>query len=337
MGARRKTRMLALVALLTVSAAPSVATAAPQHRGPGAPQVLASGLAAGSGSTVGPDGALYVTEGPTGILWRVDPHSGEMSERADCLPPAIPGVGLGGAIDVVFRGGTPYVLVTLVSFDGTGSVNGIYRVDGPHTCTVIADLGRFSLDNPPKDTVFFVATGVQYAIATFGNGFLVTDGHHNRVLRVGLDGAVSEFRTFGNIVPTGLDVRGSTVYLAQAGPVPHLPEDGKVVSFTARSSEVTQVAAGGPLLVDVKVGRGGTLFALAQGNFPVGSPPGSPALPGTGYLLQVAADGGFTVVASGLDRPTSFELVGSTAYVVTIPGEIIVVEGVSGPPYGHAG
>ena len=66
----------------------------------------------------------------------------------------------------------------------------------------------------------------------YRGGFLVTDGHHNRVLRVTLDGGITEVIAFDNIVPTGIDLRPDKVYLAQAGPVPHLPEDGKVVSFT---------------------------------------------------------------------------------------------------------
>ena len=74
----------------------------------------------------------------------------------------------------------------------------------------------------------------------YRGGLLVTDGHHNRVLRVTLDGEISELIAFDNIVPTGLAVRGGTVYMAEAGPVPHLPEDGKVVSFGPRSTTVTR-------------------------------------------------------------------------------------------------
>lgn len=333
MAARRLTRMVSLAALLIAWAVPTAASAAPPSRGPSQPAVLSSDLDGGSGSTVGPGGDLYVTEGATGTIWRVDPRTGKMTMHADCLPPAV--VAIGGAIDVAFRGGTAYALVTLVSFDGTGDVVGLYRIDGPHTCTVVADIGRFSLDNPPEDTDFFVATGVQYALEKFRDGFLVTDGHHNRVLRVDVDGGVSELMTFDNIVPTGLDVRGNTVYMAQAGPVPHRPEDGRVVSFRAGSSVVTEVAAGGPLLVDVELGRGRTVLALAQGDFPEGAPGGAPALPGTGQLLRVAADGSFTVVADGLDRPTSVEVVRNTAYVVTLPGDILVIENVAAPPYGR--
>jgi len=37
----------------------------------------------------------------------------------------------------------------------------------------------------------------------------------------------------------------------------------------------------------------------------------------------------------GLDRPTSFEIINNTAYVVTLDGEIWTVEGLSGPPFGR--
>jgi streptogramin lyase len=76
---------------------------------------LVTGLAGGSGSTVGPDGALYVTEGLAGRVSRVDPQTGSVTTYASGLPPSI--IGIGGAMDVVFKGGTAYVLVTLVGPD----------------------------------------------------------------------------------------------------------------------------------------------------------------------------------------------------------------------------
>ncbi len=47
-------------------------------------------------------------------------------------------------------------------------------------------------------------------------------------------------------------------------------------------------------------------------------------------------DGTFTVVADGLDRPTSVEFIGNTAYVVTLTGEIWRIDDVSAPPFGIA-
>jgi hypothetical protein len=228
------------------------------------------------------------------------------------------------------------VLVTLVDPDVGGSdVDGIYRVDGPDSFTVVADIGDFNKNNPPTIPFpFFVPTGVQYALQTFRGGFLVTDGHLNRVLRVTLDGEVTVLIAFDNIVPTGLAVSGNTVYMAEAGPVPHLPQDGKVVAFAfgPESPTATEVASGASLLVDVKFGPGRRLYALSQGPGVPGAPPGSPAQPNTGALVAVNGDGTFTVITDGLDRPTSLEFIGTTAYVVTLTGEILKIDDVSAPP-----
>lgn len=300
---------------------------------PGPPQLLASGLEGAAGSAIGPGGALYVTEGAAGRISRVDPETGEVTTFASGLPPAL--IPLGGVYDVAFLGGTAYALVTLVGSDLGGSdVDGIYRIDGPNSFTIIADIGQFSVDNPPS-TDFFVPTGLQFAIQTYRGGFLVTDGHHNRVLHVTLDGEISEFRTFGDIVPTGLALSGNTVYMAEAGPTPHLPEDGKVISFGPNSSTVSTVATGARLLVDVEFNRGRTLFALSQG-FWSGQfgGDGTPADPNTGSLVRINEDGTFTEVANGLDRPTSLEFIRNTAYIVTLTGEIWTIDNVAGPPFG---
>jgi hypothetical protein len=297
--------------------------------------LLVAGLDGGSGSTIGPDGALYIPETQAGRISRVDPKSGVVTTFASGLPASLfDDLGNGGVMDVAFIGTTAYALVSGVGSDLGGSdVVGIYRVDGPASFTVVADIGEFSLLNPPP-TDFFVPTGFQYAMEPYRGGFLVTDGHHNRVLRVTLDGKVTELIGFDNIVPTGLAVSGNTVYMAEAGPVPHLPEDGKVVSFGPKSPTTTEVASGASLLVDVEFGRGRSLYALSQGDFPVGNEPGTPALPNTGSLVEVNRDGTFTIITGGLNQPTSLEFIGNTAYVVTLGGEIWKIDNVSRPPYG---
>jgi len=296
--------------------------------------LLATGLEGGAGSAIGPGGALYVTEGAAGRISRVDPQTGDVTTYATGLPPMIPAVGIGGAMDVAFIGRTAYALVTLVGFDVGGSdVVGIYRMDGPDSFSVIADIGEFALQNPPS-APFDVPTGVQYALEAYRGGFLVTDGHHNRVLRVTLDGEVTEMIAFDNTVPTGLAVSGNTIYMAEAGPVPHPPEEGRVVSFRPGSHSASLVASGASLLVDVEFGRGRLLYALSQGPGVPGAPAGAPAQPNTGALVLVNRNRTFTVVTDGLDRPTSLEFIGNTAYVVTLTGEVWRIDGVSGPPYG---
>jgi hypothetical protein len=297
--------------------------------------LLVTGLQELQGSAVGPGGALFVPAPLTGRIWRVDPNTGALTLFASGLPARIPGIEFlgSGVVDVAFIGGTAYALVTGVGPDFFGhDIVGIYRVDGPNTFTVVADLGAFSQAHPPA-TDFFVPTGFQYAIERYRGGFLVTDGHHNRVLRVSLDGEITEVIAFADVVPTGLTVSGNSIYVAQAGPIPHKPEDGKVVVLGAGSSAETLVAAGAPLLVDVERGRGGTLFALAQG-FWDGPFEGTPALPNTGALVRVDRNGAFTVVAEELDRPTSLEIISNTAYVVTLGGEVWTIDDIDGPPFG---
>lgn len=302
---------------------------------PGLPVQLVEGLAGINGSTIDHSGDLYVPDVEAGSILRIDSKTGDYATFASGLP-WNPVFG-GGVSDVAFLGGQAYALVTLVDdpqFFPTGQINGIYRIDGPNSYTIIADIGAYNLANPPTGFDFFVATGVLYSIQTFQGGFLVTDGHLNRVLHVTPDGKITLFRQFDNIVPTNLAVKGNQVYMSEAGPLPHLPEDGKVVSFGSNSPTVTNVASGAPLLVDVEFGRGQTLFALSQGNFG-GGDAGSPALPNTGSLLRVNADGTFSVIADGLDRPTSLEIIGNTAYIITIAGDIWTIDNIAGPPFGQ--
>ena len=94
------------------------------------------------------------------------------------------------------------------------------------------------------------------------------------------------------------------------------------------------MASGAPLLVAVEFGRGRSLYALSQGPGVPGAPPGSPAQPNSGALVKVNEDGTLTIITDHLNLPTSLEFIGTTAYVVTLTGEVWKIEGASEPPYG---
>src|SRR5260370_28244707 len=114
---------LFLIAMIT----PSAATAGPPPKAPTA-TLLASGLEGTQGSTVGPDGALYVSESLAGRIWRVDPETRQVTTFASGLPPSLFDIGNGGVVDVAFIGETAYALVTGVASDPGGtSVVGLYR------------------------------------------------------------------------------------------------------------------------------------------------------------------------------------------------------------------
>lgn len=296
----------------------------------------------GSGSTVGPDGFLYVTDSTGGRIQRIDPRSGTVTTYADGLPLQIVGVGGGGVADVAFLGRTAYVLVTGTSEFWTGLVGssnepaaeGIYRLDsvgvGTTQATLIADIYTWSEQNPVVGEIF-IPGGYTYALEQYKRGFLVTDGHHNRVLRVETNGDISVFHDFAqNIVPTGLETKGPGVLVGQAGPVPHTADTGRVVALRHKGSSVVPVASGAPLLVDVEVGRGNRIYGLAQGFWPYEGEQGKegfPAAENTGQLMVADRNGQFRSVVDELDRPTTFEIIKDTAYVVTITGKVLRITG----------
>jgi hypothetical protein len=314
--------MLALLAVAAINSPPSECAASAAKP---TVSVMATGLQGAFGSTVGPGGALYVAASAAGRISRIDPRTGQITTVASGLPKTIPAVGLGGATDVAFIGNTMYVLVTLVSSDvGGSSVDGIYRVDGPNQFTVVANIGDFNINNPPTIPFsFLVKSGVLFAMKPYHKGFLVTDGYLNRMLQVTQDGQISILIAFDDIVPTGLITRGNTIYMAEAGPVPHLSQNGKVVSFEPGSEEVTEVASGASLLVGVKFGPNGSPHAPSQGPGVPGAPPGSPAQPNSGALVKANSDGTVTFIVDELNLPVSFDFIGSTAYVVTLTGDVL--------------
>src|SRR5690349_9472642 len=101
---------------------------------------LVKGLAPSLGSTRGPGGDLFVPDPLTGSILRIDPKTGDYTTFASGLPlKVLPDIGLGGIHDVAFLGGKAYALVTMVDdpLFPTGQVNGIYRIDGPNSYTII--------------------------------------------------------------------------------------------------------------------------------------------------------------------------------------------------------
>ena len=108
-----KTTRTLLVCLAAAAAVSLVGRelSAKAHQPSSSPQaeLLADGLQGAVGSMVGPDGALYVTEGVTGTITRVDPQTGIKTTFASGLPSQV--IPFGGAMDVAFIGWKAYALV----------------------------------------------------------------------------------------------------------------------------------------------------------------------------------------------------------------------------------
>lgn len=303
------------------------ALGAAQAPGPSAGTLLAEGLTQSIGTTIGPDGALYVAEGPLGVVSRIDPGTGARTVVADGLPSNEDG---GGPIDVVFIGDTLYVLTTGLGEESSTPelANGIYEIAEDGAATLIADLGAFALANP-VDFEDAIPSGNPFAIDLLDDEtFIVTDGNHNRIYVVTLDGDITEVAAFDNVVPTGLEIVEGTVYVTEIGPFPHTPETGKLLAVDIATGDADEVATGVSYIIDVEEGPRGQLYALSFGTEPT-DPEGPPAEPFSGKLLLVNDDGTFSALVEGLLLPTSLEFVGETAFITTLAGEVWKIDDVT--------
>ena len=288
---------------------------------------MVSGLQGSFGSTVAREAICTSPKALPVVCLASIPRPAASPTFADGLPAqVVPGVG--AATDVEFLGGTAYVLVQFIGsfLGGPDEVNGIYRVDDPNSFTVVADIGAFNVANPP-DTEFEAPIGVQTSFQAFRGGFLVTDGHLNRMLRVTLDGDISVVRAIRqhraggarNLGKHDLHGRGRSASSPPRGRQDRVVHPGVADGHGRRRRWAAPGRCGAGTWLT-------TLYGLAQGIWPPGTFAGNPALPNTGQLLRVNGDGTFTVIAGGLNQPSSFEIIKNAAYIVTLGGEIWKVE-----------
>ena len=212
---------IALIVLLALSI--GTASAAPKPPPTPTATLLTSLNEITFGSTVGPDRMLYVTDPTHGQILRVNPTTGSSTVFASGLPPTPPNWGDGGTFDVTFIDDTAYALVSEVSADTSiadpsldlHGIDGIYRIDGPNHFTIIADIGAWTIANPPPPSIsLIVPSGVQFSFLQYGDGFVVNDAHTNRVLYVTLDGQITQLLQFGDVVPTGMAVGHALLHVA---------------------------------------------------------------------------------------------------------------------------
>jgi hypothetical protein len=290
------------------------------------------------------DDAFVVNNGYTGRISRVDPETGARTTVADGIPSgANPELGdQVGAADVAFLNDDLYLLLTHggEEWGFPDTPTGIYQVEDDGDLTLVADIGEFNRDNP----VDAITSGTQvdiepggnpYAMIVRGSSFYVSDGNHNRLMRVSTNGDITEITEFpDHPVSTGIATTADgPFYVGYLGKGPFFPADGKVVSVDSASGAITELASGASMITDVQEGPGGALFAL-QFNDTVEAGDALFA-PGTGKVLTVNPDGTMSPLIVGLSFTTAMEYDADadTMYIANAgimpAGQIIKVENFS--------
>ena len=355
--------VLVLGAALAFSAANTSAQSAPS---PTTGTKLTSGLLSPKGLKIGPDGMIYIAEagtggdiippGPgagrsgfTGRISRIDPATGARATVADKLPSNNAG-GVEGPADVAFIGGHLYYLQAHggAFYGFPSNPTGLYRVNKDGTVALVADIGRFGVDNPldgltgarPQD---ISAGGIPAGMAVRDGAFLVAEGsevavdspNEDQVLKITTTGAISRFVAFhGDAVLSGTTTSDTgPLYVSALGRIPFLAAESAVYQIGYPTGNITSVAGGFSALSDVKVGPRGQLYALSYGDF---SPDG-PGLLGSGKVVKLNATAGtLTPIVTGFTSMTKFVFAGDTAYVVNFGqsaqagvGEIWKIDNVS--------
>lgn len=261
------------------------------------------------GMALSEDGTLYVgiggNPGPNAAVAAIE--DGCPTVVAGGFPTArVAFRAIAGIADVATLNGTLYALLAGGNIDNDGMPNGIYEIAGRNDARLIANISEFIRVNPVADKPGDYDTdGQPYAMLPDGDGFFITEGNSNQLLRAGLDGTVERVADLseGHPIPTGI-VRASDdeVYVAYFTAAPY-PEGGAKVVTISRDGTVSDAWTGLTLVISLATGPAETLYALEMATG-YGDDPGAIG-PGSGRVVRQDGPDTMTPVVTGLDLPAS--------------------------------
>jgi hypothetical protein len=326
-----------LLPLATASTSAGAATAS----------VYASGFNNPRELKFGPDGVLYVAEGGTGgtnstagqctqVVPPLGPYTGAQTggriskvvngQRVtvnDKFPSnqttAATGNLTSGVADIAWLGGTLYALTAGAgcSHGVANTVNGIYRVNGNNTPTLVANLSAFQMANPtavvkPGD---FEPDGTWYSMMARGGALYAVEPNHGELDRITTSGQISRVADIsasqGHIVPTVIAAHGN-FYVANLDTFP-IEGDSKVLKITP-SGYVTPVAFGLSAVLGIAFDGRDRMYVLEM---TVGQPGPTP---GFGDIVRIDPSGKKTIVLSGLNLPSGMTMGPDGALYVSVWG-----------------
>jgi hypothetical protein len=255
-------------------------------------------------SPVGP-----YTGGFSSRISRVAPD-GTVTTVADQLPSdqtsAAQGKLVSGVADLAFLGQTLYAILAGAgcSHGLAGTNNGVLRVNGDGTTTMIANLSDFlkqnRVANPnPGD---FEPDGTWYSMIRAYGALYAIEPNHGELDVITTSGAIIRVvdisRTQGHIVPTALAFYAGNFYVGNLDTFPIKDGSSKIMKITP-AGDLTTVYINLSDIVGLAFDTRGRLYVLentTNNPFPTA---------GTGQIVRVNGKNNYTPIATGLSLPTA--------------------------------
>ena len=282
------------------------------------------------GLKFGPDGMLYVAEGGTGggnstvgqceqvpapvgpytgaatggRISRVD-SNGVRTTVTDQFPSSQTSENLvSGVADVAFIGDTLYAITagSGCSHGVPNTDNGIFRIGGDGSITLVADLSAFQKAHPGAhpEADDFEPDGTWYSMVAVRGSLYAVEPNHGELDRITTGGAISRVAdisaTQGHIVPTSVAYHG-VFYVGNLNTFPITPGASKILQITPGGS-VSTVATGLTMITGVAFDSRGRMYVL-ENTVTAGFPS-----PGEGEIVRITG-GKKEVIVSGLALPTA--------------------------------
>ena len=294
--------------------------------------IYATGLNNPRGLHFGPDGMLYVAEAGVGggdstagqcdqVVPPIGPYTGSptgsrISRIENGVPvtvndhfasdqtSALTGHLVSGVADIGWIGGQLYALTAGggCSHGVLGHPNGIYRVEGNTTPTLVANLSAFYMSHPVAhpEADDFEPDGTPYSMIASGGSFYVVEPNHGELDRVSTGGSISRVAdisaTQGHIVPTSIAQHG-VFYIGNLNTFPIVPGSSKILQVTP-GGQVHTVATGLTTVLGVAFDSRARMYVL-ENTVTAGEPS-----PGEGVIVRFTGSKRETLV-TGLSLPTA--------------------------------